>query len=159
MTRSPARALSALVMALWAGATAHAFDLDVRQAWINPGFYSYHLQHDKNLNNVNTGLGIELPLSDTYSVTAGVFRNSDRATSHYVGLYVMPYHFGPFKAGAVVGGFNGYPKAFDGGWFPAIIPVLSMEGERLGLNVSFVPTVGDRLHGAVSFQLKYRFSD
>ena len=134
---------------------AHAVDL--ARTWINPGFYSYHFERDKNLNNVNTGLGIEVPLTDVYSVTAGVFENSDRATSHYLGLYVMPFDIGPFKAGAVVGGFNGYPNANHGGWFPAIIPVVALEGRQLGLNVSFVPTVQDKLHGAVSFQLKYRF--
>ena len=155
MTRPQATLLAWL--ALMGG--AQAWGLDVRQAWINPGFYSYHLQRDKDLNNVNTGLGFELPLTDTYSVTAGVFHNSDHATSHYVGVYAMPYRLGPFKAGAVIGGFNGYPKAFDGGWFPAILPVLSMEGRQLGLNISFVPTVGDKLHGAVSFQLKYRFAN
>jgi len=134
---------------------AHAVDLE--RAWINPGFYSYHFERDKHLNNVNTGLGIELPLTEDYSVTAGVFENSDRATSHYLGLYVMPFQLGPFKAGAVVGGFNGYPNANHGGWFPAVIPVVALEGRQLGLNVSFVPTVQDKLHGAISFQLKYRF--
>ena len=133
---------------------AHAVDL--ARTWINPGFYSYHFERDKNLNNVNTGLGVEVPLTDVYSVTAGVFENSDRATSHYLGLYVMPFDIGPFKAGAVVGGFNGYPNANHGGWFPAIIPVVALEGRQLGLNVSFVPTVQDKLHGAVSFQLKFR---
>jgi hypothetical protein len=131
--------------------------VDWARTWVNPGFYSYHFERDKNLNNVNTGLGIEVPLSDMYSLTAGVFENSDRATSHYVGLYVMPFDIGPFKAGAVVGGFNGYPNANHGGWFPAIIPVVALEGRQLGLNVSFVPTVQDKLHGAISFQLKYRF--
>ena len=134
---------------------AHAVDL--ARTWFNPGFYSHHVERDKNLNNVNTGLGIEVPLNDAYSVTAGVFENSDRATSHYVGLYVMPFDIGPFKAGAVVGGFNGYPNANHGGWFPAIIPVVALEGRQLGLNVSFIPTVQDKLHGAISFQLKYRF--
>jgi hypothetical protein len=159
MTRGCSTAWAVLVCTLCASASAQMLGLDVRKAWINPGFYSYHLQRDKNLDNVNPGLGFELPLTDTYSFTAGVFHNSDRATSHYVGIYAMPYRLGPFKAGAVIGGFNGYPKAFNGGWFPAAIPVLSMEGRQLGLNVGFVPTVGDRLHGAVSFQLKYRFSD
>ena len=69
----------------------------------------------------------------------------------------MPFDIGPFKAGAVVGGFNGYPNANHGGWFPAIIPVVALEGRQLGLNVSFIPTVQDKLHGAISFQLKYRF--
>ncbi len=159
MTTTRANAWGFALVALCASTCAPALGLDLRQAWINPGFYSYHLQRDKDLNNVNTGLGVELPLTDTYSVTAGVFDNSDRATSHYMGLYAMPYRLGPFKAGVVMGAFNGYPKAFDGGWFPAVIPVVSMEGRQLGLNVSFVPTVGDKLHGAVTFQLKYRFAD
>ena len=147
-----------LLLALAATAVlpaAHAFDLE--RTWVNPGFYSYHFERDKNLNNVNAGLGIEVPLSEIYSFTAGVFENSDLATSHYIGLYVMPFHVGPFKAGAVVGGFDGYPNAYRGGWFPAIIPVVALEGRQLGLNVSFVPTVQDKLHGAISFQLKYRF--
>jgi len=131
--------------------------LDLARTWLNPGFYSFHVERDKNLNNVNTGLGIEVPLSNTYAFTAGVFENSNRATSHYVGLYVMPFEIGPFKAGAVVGGFNGYPNANQGGWFPALIPVIALEGQQLGMNVSFVPTVQNQLHGAISFQLKYRF--
>ena len=131
--------------------------VDLANTWFNPGFYSFHVERDKNLNNVNTGLGIEVPLSNTYAFTAGVFENSNRATSHYVGLYVMPFEIGPFKAGAVVGGFNGYPNANQGGWFPALIPVIALEGQQFGMNVSFVPTVQDQLHGAISFQLKYRF--
>jgi hypothetical protein len=131
--------------------------VDLARTWFNPGFYSFHVERDKNLNNVNTGLGIEVPLSNTYAFTAGVFENSNRATSHYVGLYVMPFEIRPFKAGAVVGGFNGYPNANQGGWFPALIPVIALEGQQLGMNVSFVPTVQDQLHGAISFQLKYRF--
>ena len=143
-------------LCIFLAGVAHA-DIDLGNVWVNPGFYTYHIQKDQNLDNVNPGFGIEVPLTSTYSVTAGMFHNSNRATSHYVGMYVMPYSFGPFKAGAVVGGFNGYPQAFNGGWFPAIIPVLAMEGNQLGMNVAFIPTVGEKLHGAVSFQLKYRF--
>jgi hypothetical protein len=147
-----------LVLALAAATLLPAaYAVDLARTWVNPGFYSYHFERDKNLNNTNTGLGIEVPLNDTYSLTAGVFENSNRATSHYLGLYVMPFDIGPFKLGAVVGGFNGYPNANHGGWFPALIPVVALEGRQLGLNVSLVPTVHDKLHGAISFQLKYRF--
>ena len=128
----------------------------VAGVWVNPGFYSYHLERDKGFNNVNTGLGVEASLTDTYSVTAGFFRNSDRETSRYVGLYAMPFKIGGFNVGTAVGAFDGYPKMRDGGWFPAIIPTVAFEGERLGLNLSFIPTVGDKLHGAVTFQLKYK---
>jgi hypothetical protein len=147
-----------LILALATAAVLPAAQaVDLARTWVNPGFYSFHFERDKNLNNVNTGLGIEVPLSNTYAFTAGVFKNSNRATSHYVGLYVMPFDIGPFKAGAVVGGFNGYPNANQGGWFPALIPVIALEGQQLGMNVSFVPTVQNQLHGAISFQLKYRF--
>ena len=123
--------------------------------WVNPGFYAHHFQNDKGFNNVNTGFGVEASITDSYSLTAGIFENSDRATSHYVGMYAMPFKIGSLKAGAAVGTFNGYPKMRDGGWFPAIIPTVAFEGRRLGLNVSFIPTIGDKLHGALTFQVKY----
>ena len=134
---------------------AHA-ELDWKNAWVNAGFYTYHFEKDKQLENTNLGLGIEVPIDATYSVTAGRFHNSDNAKSNYVGVYVMPYQMGPAKLGAVVGAFNGYPNAYDGGWFPALIPVAAIEGAQFGLNVAFVPSIANKLHGGVSFQLKYR---
>ena len=132
-------------------------DVDWKKAWINPGFYTYHFEKDQQLDNVNAGLGVEVPINATYSFTLGRFHNSDHATSNYVGMYVLPYRFGDAKIGAVVGAFNGYPNAYDGGWFPALIPVMAFEGQHLGLNVAFVPTIANKLHGGVSFQVKYRF--
>ena len=142
----------ALVAWLSGASLAHA------GLWINPGFYSYHLERDKGFNNVNTGLGFEASLNDEYSVTGGFFENSDRQTSRYVGVYAMPFKFGNVKAGAALGAFDGYPKMRNGGWFPAAIPTVAIEGQRLGLNISFVPTIGDRLHGAITFQAKYNFA-
>lgn len=126
--------------------------------WINPGFYSYHLQRDQDLNSANTGLGVEASLTSDYSFTAGFFKNSGRDTSHYVGVYAMPFSFGGFKAGAALGAFDGYPLMNKGGWFPAIVPTMALEGRQFGLNISFIPTIGDRLHGAVTFQVKYKLS-
>ena len=126
--------------------------------WVNPGFYSYHLQRDKGFNNVNTGLGFEASLNDTYSVTAGFFHNSDRQTSHYVGVYAMPLKMETFKAGVAIGAFDGYPKMHDGGWFPAIVPTVVFEGQQFGLNLSIIPTVGDKLHGAITFGIKYKLA-
>jgi hypothetical protein len=45
---------------------------------------------------------------------------------------------------------------YDGGWFAAIIPTASVDYERIGLNLFFIPTYKDRLYGALSFQLKIR---
>ena len=135
---------------------AHADSLDWKNAWVNAGFYTYHFEKDKQLENTNLGLGLEVPIDSTYSLTAGRFHNSDNAKSNYAGVYVMPYQINGIKLGAVVGAFNGYPNAYDGGWFPALIPVAAVEGSQFGLNVAFVPTVANKLHGGVSFQLKYR---
>ena len=139
-------------------AVVAAAPVALADVWVNPGFYSYHLQRDHGFNNVNTGLGFEASLTDTYSVTGGFFHNSDRETSRYVGLYVMPFKLGAVKAGAAIGAFDGYPKMRDGGWFPAIVPTVAFEGPRLGLNVSLIPTIGDKLHGAVTFQIKYKLT-
>lgn len=148
------RALLAMALLLAAGG-AHA-DFDSSRLWLNAGFYSAHFDTGKGLRNANPGLGAEYKLDDTWSLTGGRFINSDNAHSSYVGAYYQPWTFAGAKLGVVGGAFNGYPKAFDGGWFPALIPVASWEGERFGLNVALVPPLQNRLYGALSFQLKVR---
>jgi hypothetical protein len=144
-----------LVLALTVMAAVPAAWADI---WINPGFYSHHFDTSKNLNNNNHGFGVEATITDMYSLTAGVFENSDRATSHYVGAYVMPFRVGALKAGAAVGVFDGYPKMHEGGWFPAVVPTMAIEGRRVGLNISFIPKVGDRVNSALSFQVKFNLA-
>ena len=128
----------------------------LHQAWLNAGFYSYHLQRDKGLEDRNPGIGAEYRFSSVASATGGRFYNSDRAYSNYAGLYYQPFSIGPVRLGAVLGGFSGYPKFRDGGWFPAVIPVASIEYKSVGLNLSFVPSYKDRLYGALSFQVKLK---
>jgi hypothetical protein len=144
-----------LLLALTVVAAAPAALADV---WINPGFYSHHFDKEKNLNNNNRGFGVEASINNTYSLTAGVFENSDRETSHYIGAYIMPFQRGAFKAGAAVGAFDGYPKMRDGGWFPALVPTVAIEGRRLGLNVFVIPKIGDKVSSALSLQIKYNIA-
>ena len=148
--------LLALVL-LTAAGLARA-DLDSSRLWLNAGFYSAHFDTDKGLRNANPGLGFEYKLDDRWSATAGRFINSDNAHSSYIGAYYQPWTVAGARLGVVGGAFNGYPKAFNGGWFPAILPVASWEGRRFGLNVALVPPLKDRLYGAVSFQLKFRIA-
>ena len=148
--------LLALVL-LTAAGLARA-DLDSSRLWLNAGFYSAHFDTNKGLRNANPGLGFEYKLDDTWSATAGRFINSDNAHSSYIGGYYQPWTLAGAKLGVVGGAFNGYPKAFNGGWFPAVIPVATWEGQRFGLNVALVPPLKDRLYGAVSFQLKFRLA-
>jgi hypothetical protein len=131
----------------------------IHETWLNAGFYSYHLQRDKGLNDSNPGLGAEYRFSTVASVTAGKFYNSDRKYSKYAGVYYQPFAIGPVRLGAVVGGFDGYPKMRNGGWFLAAIPVASFDYKSVGLNLSFVPNYKDRLYGALSFQLKMKVFD
>ena len=142
-----------ITLAMLAAAPAALADV-----WINPGFYSHHFDTSKNLNNNNHGFGVEATISKTYSLTAGVFENSDRQTSHYLGAYVMPFQMGALKAGVAVGAFDGYPKMRDGGWFPAVLPVMAIEGSRVGLNISYTPKIGDKLNSALSFQVKFNLA-
>ena len=144
-----------LLLALIVASAAPAALADV---WINPGFYSHHFDKSKDLNNNNHGFGVEATISNTYSLTAGVFENSDRQTSHYVGAYVMPFQRGAFKAGAAVGAFDGYPKMREGGWFPAVVPTMAIEGRRVGLNVFLIPKIGDKVNSALSFQVKFNIA-
>jgi len=144
-----------LLLALIVASAAPAALADV---WINPGFYSHHFDKSKDLNNNNHGFGVEATISNTYSLTAGVFENSDRQTSHYVGAYVMPFQRGAFKAGAAVGAFDGYPKMREGGWFPAVVPTMAIEGRRVGLNVFLIPKIGDKVNSALAFQVKFNIA-
>jgi hypothetical protein len=126
------------------------------QLWINPGMVSYHFQQDKNFNNGNWGGGLEYRFNTVASITAGRFYNSDRAYSNYAGVYYQPIAIGSIKIGAVVGGFNGYTQTNNGGWFAAALPALTWEGDWVGANVFVIPTIGDRVHGAISLQLKLK---
>lgn len=124
--------------------------------WLNAGFYSYHLRRDRGLDDTNPGFGIEVQYSSVASLTAGTFRNSEHSESHYAGWYYQPVRVGPFRLGAALGAFDGYQRMRSGGWFLAAIPVLSAESDRLGINFGFIPDYGDRLHGAITVQLKIR---
>jgi hypothetical protein len=147
-----------LALALLLSAGLARADFDASRLWLNAGFYSAHFDTGQGLRNANPGLGVEYKIDDSWSATAGRFINSDNAHSSYLGAYYQPWTLAGAKLGVVAGAFNGYPKAFNGGWFPAVLPVASWEGQRFGLNVALVPPVKDRLYGAVSFQLKFRLA-
>ena len=129
------------------------------EIWINPGMYSYHFQKDQNLNNNNWGVGLEYRFNTVASVTLGNFKNSDNGHSSYAGIYYQPIAIGPIKLGVVAGGFNGYQSTNNGGWFPAVLPALTVEEGGFGANLFLIPTVGDRVHGAISLQLKVKLYD
>ncbi|MYM88497.1 hypothetical protein GTP91_15105 [Rugamonas sp. FT82W] len=163
MIKSLRIAGAVLLASLSGAAAADTFETieaaPLKEVWLNGGFYSYHFQRDKGLNDSNPGLGGEYRFSTVASATAGRFYNSDRAYSNYVGVYYQPWKIGPVRLGAVAGGFSGYPKMRDGGWFLAAIPTASFEYKSVGVNVAIVPTYKDRLYDAISVQLKLKVFD
>ena len=126
------------------------------ELWINPGLLSYHFDQSKDFNAVNYGIGGEYQFSSVASLTAGTFRNSNYRQSNYIGAYWQPIAIGPVKIGMVAGGFNGYLSNNNGGWFPAVLPAFTVEGRWIGLNLILIPTIGDRVSGSLSFQLKFK---
>lgn len=128
------------------------------EVWIDSGFASYHFDRDRNLNGNNYGLGAEYRFSTENALTVGRFYNSDRYYSNYAGVYYQPLQWGPVRFGAVFGGFNGYPHMKEGGWFLAAVPMASAEWGRFGLNLAYVPTLQNRLYGAISLQIKIKIN-
>ena len=152
-----------LVCATWFGSSVQAEDTPgkvLRQVWLNPGNFSYHFDRRKDLREDDTGLGAELTIADNHVLAVGSFINSNRRRSRYGAYYWRPLHWRPagikVHAGIAVGAFDGYPNYRNGAWFPAALPMLAIEGERVGANIFFVPTIKNRLDGAISVQFKLR---
>jgi len=127
--------------------------------WLDSGFATAHFDSDKDLNGANKGLGLEYRFSGTMAATAGRFYNSDRAWSNYAGVIWQPYAVGPVRVGLALAAFDGYTNMRRGGWFPAAIPTLTYEYQRVGVNIGIIPTYKDRLYGGISFQLKFKLGD
>jgi len=152
-----------LLALLGAAPLAHGADFFTKidpaptsELWIDTGFYTAHFDGDKDLNNNNKGLALEYRFGGTLAATGGRFYNSDRAWSNYAGVIWQPYAVGPVRVGLALAAFDGYPKTRDGGWFPGVIPTLTYEYERVGVNVGIIPNYKDRLYGGISFQLKFK---
>lgn len=130
--------------------------VEKREVWINPGLVSYHFDRNQEFNSLNYGLGFEYKFSSVSSFTIGTYRNSYYATSNYIGMYWQPLVVGPASIGVVAGGFNGYSNTNQGGWFPALLPAISIEGDLLGLNIIVIPTIPNHVAGSLTFQMKFK---
>lgn len=131
-------------------------DLSVKSIWINAGMLSHHFDRSKGFREGNIGLGFEVGLTDQFAVYGGGFRNSDDKHSNYLGGAWRPLQWGPVRAGLVAGMFDGYPRMNHGGWFPAVLPVASLEYDRVGVNFLIIPKIGDKVYSAAVLQFKLR---
>ena len=149
-----------LVSLLLVASRAQADDPVMPQVWLNPGIFSYHFDRTKDLREDNVGFGAEVVLHDDHSLLAGSIINSDRRRSRYGAYHWRPLHWRiaglRVSAGLAVGVFDGYPRYRDGGRFVAPLPLLALEGDRMGANIAIIPTLGNRLNGAVAIQFKLK---
>ena len=131
-----------------------------RQVWISPGIYSEHFDRSKHLRNDNTGLSAEFAFAKDHALIGGSYINSNRARTHYGAYEWRPLHWQvagvDVGAGVALGAFDGYPNYRNGGWFVAPLPLVSIEGRHVGVNLSVIPTIRNRLDGAFAVQIKLR---
>jgi len=131
------------------------------QVWLNAGSHSRHFDRDRDFRENNVGFGAEIWFDPKHAAMAGTFINSDRTRSDYLAYQWRPLQWQPvvglrLGAGITLGAFDGYPRYRNGSWFPAALPALSAEYRRVGVNLFVVPTIGDRLDGALVLQIKLR---
>lgn len=128
----------------------------LHEVWLNPGFYSWHFDHDVDLEGNNYGIGAEYRYSTTQSVMAGRYHNSDRAMSSYAVWLWQPIQAGTIRLGVLAGAIDGYWRANGGSWFPMLIPVASYEYGKVGINLTAVPTIPNTVYGSLTIQLKLK---
>ena len=116
--------------------------------------HSHHFDNDKpkDYEQSNWGPGWEHDFSERWKAAVGMYRNSNRINSTYLTAVYSPLKYGPFKLGTAFGIVTGYSIEPQ----PAIIPVLMVEGSRLGFNITYVPRTSTNVP-VIAWQVKVRF--
>ncbi len=127
------------------------------QLWVNLGGFSRHFSSNNGYNENNLGLGLEYRTSPEVAYMAGAYYNSVRKTTSYAAVNWQPWQLGPVKLGAALGVMNGYPSLANGGSFFAALPLATVEGRHVGINLGIVPSMG-KVDGAVILQFKLRLN-
>jgi hypothetical protein len=155
--------MSALLLPPAAAAQTPPGDNDASHLWLSSGFWSHHTRRADRYQQNNTGAGIEWHGAGAwqdFQVNAGHYRNSRNRPSNYLQVGWMPLQLSlpagfELSGGASVGAVNGYPRMKGGGYFPTFVPALSLQWQRLGMNLVYIPSVGT-VDGAFALQLKVR---
>jgi hypothetical protein len=130
------------------------------QVWLTSGFISHHFKRDAGYNERNHGLGAEVRFDENNTVAGGFYRNSVRQTTHYLHFVWTPLELGPVRLGAAVGVIDGYPQLNNGNAALAVMPVATTSfklfSQDAGINLVYIPTVAQRVDGALALQFKMR---
>lgn len=167
MNRSPLRrrALALAALLVVAGATQAQEARTGPEYWGNVNLVSYHfgdedefLAPGESFNQENWGGGLEVQWKPRHAVSAGYYRNSVDEDSFYALYHYTPLELGRFvRLGGMAGVVTGYPGYNDGGLAPAGGLVAKIEGDRVGVNVIYLPKISDITPNTVALQFKLRF--
>ncbi|MDQ3205349.1 MAG: hypothetical protein M3Q40_02305 [Pseudomonadota bacterium] len=135
------------------------------QWWGNLNIGSRHFGSDRRstrpgggFNEFNPGIGIEAQWQPRHGAAAGYFRNSVDEDSVYALYHYTPLRLGRFvRLGGMAGVVTGYPGYNDGGLGPAAGLIAKIEGRGLGINLIFLPAVGDVVPPTLGLQAKWAF--
>ncbi len=121
--------------------------------WLSLGGVSIHSR--PGFNGINPGVGIEHDLSDRSFVAGGVYKNSEFETSKYLGYGRRAPINRAVSAGIIVGAVDGYARS-NRDFIPMAAPFLSINGETVGANIIFIPSVFKGMPSALSLQIKVK---
>jgi hypothetical protein len=124
------------------------------ETWLSVGGVTNHFCHTCGYNNFNPGLGIQsdyLEITDT-KLLAGAYYNSFYKTTFYGGISYQPVQVDIVKIGAVAAVVTNYNNLR----VPVMaLPVVSIEGERMGVDILGGPSVGN-YKGLITVNFKFK---
>lgn len=148
-------------------ATTPAARADDLNLLINGKAWHLDSQPGVTYNENNWGAGFQYDFDATTGgwrpfINASGFKDSNENPSYYAGGGVMYRLWETDKldnfaidAGGLV--FLMKREGFeDGNWFPGILPALTIGGEHLSVNVTYIPKVDPKMVPILFFQLKVR---
>lgn len=135
------------------------------QWWGNLNLGSYHfadegefLSHGESFREFNPGIGAEVQWRPHHAIAAGYFLNSVDEDSFYALYHYTPLQLGRFvRVGGMLGAVTGYPGYNDGGIAPAGGLIAKVEGDRVGINLIYLPEISNAVPHTLGLQFKLRF--
>lgn len=138
---------------------------DPPQWWGNLNLASTHfggedefLGPGESFNEFNPGIGVEVQWQPRHAIAAGYFLNSVDEDSLYALYHYTPLQLGRFvRVGGMLGVVTGYPGYNDGGIAPGGGFIAKIEGQRIGVNLIFLPEISGVTPNTLGLQFKLRF--